>query len=112
MLDVIIYGATGYTGQLVAEYLATKKCKFGIAGRSLDKLAVVKTKLLEICKDAQVKVIYADSSDEKSLDDMVTKTKVVISTVGPFVLYGEPLGIIYISQDSQKLPWKSDTLCR
>ena len=92
MLDLIIYGATGFTGKLVAEYLATKSYKFGIAGRNLNKLEEVHESLLSINKNAKVEIVLADADDIKSLDKMTAKTRVLISTVGPYLLHGEPVG--------------------
>jgi short subunit dehydrogenase-like uncharacterized protein len=95
MLDLIVYGATGFTGTLAAKYLATKSCKLGIAGRSLPKLEELHEKLLSINKNAKIEIICADSSDLDSIDRMTAKTKVLVSTVGPYLLYGEPVGISF-----------------
>jgi short subunit dehydrogenase-like uncharacterized protein len=91
MYDVVIYGATGFTGKLVANYLATKydpSFKWAIAGRSQAKLDAVKS---EFDPTFPVGVIIADSSDPKSLNALMEKTKVVITTVGPYTKYGTPL---------------------
>lgn len=92
-LDIVVYGATGFTGQLVAEYLATHykgdaSLKWAMAGRSLDKLKAVRE---EIGAPAETPLIVADASDEASLKAMVAQTKSVITTVGPYQFYGEPL---------------------
>jgi short subunit dehydrogenase-like uncharacterized protein len=91
--DIIVYGATGFTGQLVAEYLATHyrsdtRLKWAMAGRSLDKLAAVRD---AIGASAGTPLIAADSSDVESLKAMIGQTKSVISTVGPYQLYGSDL---------------------
>ncbi len=91
--DIIVYGATGFTGQLVAEYLAahyTGKTdpKWAMAGRSLDKLASVRD---AIGAPADTALIQADASDPASLKAMVNQTKSVLSTVGPYQLYGSDL---------------------
>ena len=91
--DIIVYGATGFTGQLVAEYLATQyrndsHLKWAMAGRSLDKLASVRD---AIGAAADTPLIVADASDPASLPAMVGQTKSVISTVGPYQLYGSGL---------------------
>jgi len=91
--DIIVYGATGFTGQLVAEYLATHyrgdSClKWAMAGRSLDKLASVRD---AIGAAADTALMVADASDPASLKAMVDQTKSVISTVGPYQLYGSEL---------------------
>ena len=91
--DIIVYGATGFTGQLVAEYLATRYCndkqlKWAMAGRSLDKLKSVRD---AIAAPADTPLIVADAGDPASLKAMVDQTKCVISTVGPYQLYGSDL---------------------
>ena len=87
--DIIVYGATGYTGRLVAEYLKTKTgLKWAMAGRSADKLAEVRDL---IGAAAGTPLIVADASDPASLDAMVKRTKVVLTTVGPYQLYGNEL---------------------
>jgi short subunit dehydrogenase-like uncharacterized protein len=91
--DIIVYGATGFTGQLVAEYLATHYTgkdapKWALAGRSLEKLAAV---CEAIGAPAGTALIVADGGDPASLKAMVDHTKSVISTVGPYQLYGSEL---------------------
>jgi short subunit dehydrogenase-like uncharacterized protein len=91
--DIVVYGATGFTGQLVAEYLVKqykddKQLRWAMAGRSLDKLASVRD---AIGAPRDTALIAADSSDASSLQAMVGETKSVISTVGPYQLYGSDL---------------------
>ena len=91
--DIIVYGATGFTGQLVAEYLASEyrgdnAPKWAMAGRSLDKLAVVRD---AIGAPADMPLIVADASDPASLQAMVAQTRAVLTTVGPYQLYGNEL---------------------
>ncbi len=87
--DVIVYGATGYTGRLVAEYLKGKSAlKWAMAGRSLTKLHEVRD-LIEAPADTPL--VVADADDPASLAAMAKRTKVVLTTVGPYQLYGEPL---------------------
>ena len=91
--DIVVYGATGFTGQLVAEYLAEHykgdaSLKWAMAGRSKDKLASVRD---AICAPSDTPLIVADSGDVASLKAMVGKAKCVISTVGPYQLYGNEL---------------------
>ncbi len=88
--DVVVFGATGFTGRLVAEYLAAQHSdvKWAMAGRSEDKLAQVRD-LMGAPKDTPL--IVADSDDGASLDALAARTKAVITTVGPYQLYGEPL---------------------
>jgi short subunit dehydrogenase-like uncharacterized protein len=102
--DIIIYGATGYTGRLVAEYLV-QRCaaeaaarggdpidtwpwRWAIAGRSADKLAAIRD---EIGAPADTPLVVADASDPASLEAMVKRSKVVLTTVGPYQLYGSDL---------------------
>ena len=91
--DVIVWGATGYTGRLVAEHLlktygAAGDLKWAMAGRSAEKLAQVRG---EIGGPASLPLIVADAADPDSLAEMVVRTSVLISTVGPYQLYGSPL---------------------
>lgn len=89
--DVIIYGATGYTGRLVAGYLAQNysgDLRWAMAGRSADKLAAVRD---EIGALADTLLVVADADDPQSIADMVVRAKCIATTVGPYQLYGEPL---------------------
>lgn len=91
--DIIVYGATGYTGRLVAEYLAQRygvggEVKWAMAGRSAAKLAEVRD-LIGAPKDTPLVVADADKSAE--LDTMVKRAKAIITTVGPYQLYGNGL---------------------
>ena len=91
--DIVVYGATGFTGQLIAEYLAAhyrgdKQLKWAMAGRSLDKLKSVRD---AIGAPADTPLVVADASDAASLKAMVNDTKSVITTVGPYQLYGNEL---------------------
>ncbi|MEP7349182.1 MAG: saccharopine dehydrogenase NADP-binding domain-containing protein [Sphingorhabdus sp.] len=88
--DIIVYGATGYTGRLVAEYLSKRSDapKWAMAGRSLSKLAEVRN---EIGAPADTPLVVADASDPASLDAMAKRAKVILTTVGPYQLYGNEL---------------------
>ena len=92
--DIVIYGATGYTGRLVAEYLsqhyAARKDapRWAMAGRSEAKLREVRDL---IGAPASTPLIVADADDPASLIAMTARTRVVLTTVGPYQLYGEPL---------------------
>lgn len=91
--DIVVYGATGFTGQLIAEYLADHykgdaDLKWAMAGRSRDKLASVRD---AIGAPAATPLIVADAGDMASLKAMVAQAKCVISTVGPYQLYGNEL---------------------
>jgi len=87
--DVIVYGASGFTGRLVAEYLGKQReTRWAMAGRDRTKLEAVRT---EINAPLSTPIIEANARDVASLDAMARRAKVVISTVGPYQLYGEPL---------------------
>jgi short subunit dehydrogenase-like uncharacterized protein len=91
--DVIVYGATGYTGRLVAEYLATAytaadKPRWAMAGRSLAKLQEVRA---EIGAPTDIPLITANADDPASLRALCERTTVVLTTVGPYQLYGNDL---------------------
>ncbi len=92
-LDIVVYGATGFTGRLVAEYLNNHygvkgEVVWAMAGRSLSKLEQVRDEM-EISND--VSLVVADSSDIDSINAMVERTAVVCTTVGPYQLYGNEL---------------------
>src|ERR1700730_135327 len=91
--DIVVYGATGFTGQLVAEYLAAhynhdKSLIWAMAGRSLDKLRSVRD---AIGAPSDIPLVVADAGDPASLKAMVEQTKSVITTVGPYQNYGTRL---------------------
>jgi len=90
--DIIVWGASGFTGRLVAEYLFKKygqvnTVNWAIAGRNRAKLEKVR----EEVADASIPIIIADSQDEVSLAEMVQRTKVMCTTVGPYAKYGSKL---------------------
>ncbi|MEL6371463.1 MAG: saccharopine dehydrogenase NADP-binding domain-containing protein [Pseudomonadota bacterium] len=90
--DVIVYGASGYTGRLVAEYLSAAypngEITWAMAGRNAEKLAKVRD---EIGAPADTPLIVADASDPASLEAMCSRGKVIATTVGPYQLYGNEL---------------------
>lgn len=90
--DIVIFGATGFTGQLLAEYCqqqyANSGLKWAIAGRNQNKLAAIKQ---QYNIDDSVDSLIADSNDIASLRHIAQQTAVIISTVGPYQLYGEKL---------------------
>lgn len=91
--DIIVYGASGFTGRLVAEYLSQEykddsTLRWAMAGRNLDKLAAVRD---EIGAPADIPLVSADTSDPASLQAMVKRTRVILTTVGPYQLYGSEL---------------------
>ena len=87
--DIIVYGASGYTGRLVAEYLTQTGAKgWAMAGRDAAKLAEVRDL---IGAPASIALVTADASDPASLAAMVARARVIITTVGPYQLYGNEL---------------------
>jgi len=109
--DLIIFGATSFVGQIVCRYLlqefgtpahpGARKLNWAIAGRSLEKLTTLKNELAKSAHSANSAVsgeaastldfIVADAEDETALNAMCKQTKVIVSTVGPYALYGELL---------------------
>jgi len=90
--DIVVFGASGYTGRLVAEYLAAEYAgsdlKWAMAGRSLDKLAAVRA---EMGISDAVDLLAVDVDNPDSVTQMVEACRVVITTVGPYQLYGDEL---------------------
>ena len=91
--DLIVYGATGYTGHLIAEYLATSyrgddAPSWAIAGRSTDKLQKVRA---DIGAPDDLPLVEADAADPASLRGMCERAAVIITTVGPYQRYGTEL---------------------
>lgn len=97
-LDLVLWGATGYTGRLVARRLArrpgrlTDGLAWALGGRSLEKLEALRRELAEIEPGAaELPLLEGDSVDAASLEPIVARAKVVCSTVGPYSRYGTPL---------------------
>jgi saccharopine dehydrogenase (NAD+, L-glutamate forming) len=94
-LDVALFGATGFTGRLTAEYLAhhaPEGLRWGLAGRNESKLEGVREHLTTIDPSLdELPLLHADVTDDVSLKDVAHRARVVISTVGPYLRYGEPL---------------------
>jgi short subunit dehydrogenase-like uncharacterized protein len=88
--DVIVHGATGFTGRLVAEHFAKHHpdVRWAMSGRNADKLAAVRD---EVGAPADTPLIVADADSPASLRRMVQRTKAVLTTVGPYQLYGSDL---------------------
>lgn len=91
--DIIVFGATSFVGKLVCNYLVNEhrepNLSWAMAGRSETKLRALKQTLGEA--GSRIPVIVADSSEETALRALCERTAVVISTVGPYALYGELL---------------------
>src|SRR3954464_6652669 len=87
--DIVLFGGTGFTGALTAEYLARNApatTRWALAGRNQSKLEALRDRL-----GGDVPLLKADVTDEKSISDVAAATRVVITTVGPYINYGEPL---------------------
>ena len=117
--DVIVYGATGFTGRLVAEYLNTQYAgadiKWAMAGRSSEKLESVRAEM-GISED--IPLIVADSNKPASLADMASQAKTICTTVGPYQLYGDPVvqacvdnGTDYVDLSGEPA-WMHDTIAK
>ncbi len=93
--DVIIFGATGFTGRLIAEYMAQHApvdVRWAIAGRNRDRLSALSQELSQLAPaTGEVATIHADNRDWASMAIMANQTKVVLSSVGPYVNGGEHL---------------------
>lgn len=91
-LDVVVFGATGFVGRLLAGHLAAhapEGVRIGLAGRSADKLAATRADLPP--RAADWPLLVADVQDPASLREMARRTRVVATTVGPYARYGLPL---------------------
>lgn len=93
--DLVLFGATGFTGRLTARYLAAHApddCRPALAGRSRDKLASVRAELARIRPSwADLPLLDADVADRASLRRLASSARVAVTTVGPYLRYGEPL---------------------
>ena len=93
--DVVLFGATGFTGGLTADYLAAHApagMRWALAGRNRSKLDAVAARLADAEPEApKPDVLVADAADSAALREIAGKTRVVITTVGPYALYGGPL---------------------
>jgi short subunit dehydrogenase-like uncharacterized protein len=87
--DIVLFGGTGFTGALTAEYLAANapaSTRWALAGRNMEKLEALRDRL-----GVDVPLLKADVTDQASIDAVAASTRVVITTVGPYISYGEPL---------------------
>lgn len=92
--DVVVFGATSFVGQILARYLFEEfgldgKLRWAAAGRSLPKLEELRKSLGKGA--GKLQLVQADAGDEPSLRQLCKGTRVIVSTVGPYALYGEPL---------------------
>ena len=93
--DIVLFGATGFAGELTARYLAAhapQQCRWALAGRSRDKLEQVRARLAATDETLrELPLLEADSADPASLRALAEQTRVLATTVGPYVTYGEGL---------------------
>jgi short subunit dehydrogenase-like uncharacterized protein len=93
--DVVLFGATGFTGGLTADYLAAHapaQMRWALGGRNRSKLDAVAARLAAASPEApKPDVIVADASDQAALREAAESARVVITTIGPYALYGGPL---------------------
>src|SRR5262245_7198923 len=91
--DVVLYGASGFTGKQTVEYFAkhvqSGEVRWAIAGRNREKLEAVKGEIGGTAKD--VDVLVADSRDQTAVDAIVSRTRVILTTAGPFAIYGSAI---------------------
>jgi short subunit dehydrogenase-like uncharacterized protein len=93
--DIVLFGASGFTGGLTAEYVARHApsgLRWALAGRNAEKLKLVRARLADInaaCRE--LPLLDADADDTASIQRVAAATRVVITTVGPYLKYGEPL---------------------
>ncbi|HWH96058.1 MAG TPA: saccharopine dehydrogenase NADP-binding domain-containing protein [Baekduia sp.] len=94
-LDIVLFGATGFTGSLTAAELAARapaELRWGLAGRNRDKLAAVRDRVVAAHPGAPApELVVADVDDAASLAALARSTRVLTTTVGPYVLHGEPV---------------------
>ncbi len=91
--DLVVHGATGFTGRLVVEYLlqrypAGSGVRWAMGGRSADKLAAVRD---EVGAPADTALVVTDAADPAGLQALMAQTRLVLTTVGPYQLYGNEL---------------------
>jgi short subunit dehydrogenase-like uncharacterized protein len=111
-LDIVLYGATGYTGRLVADLLAThgaapgaENLRGAIAGRDRAKLEAVRDALGR----PELETLVADAADGAALDAMCARTRVVCTTVGPYALYGDELVAACVRQGTHACDLTGET---
>lgn len=119
-LDVIVFGATGFTGQLICEYLQATygvggEVRWGIAARNASKLAAMRQAL---ALDPSIPEWVADTADQASIDAMVSSATVLLSAAGPYQQFGEPvleacarLGTDYVDLNGEPL-WMKAMIAR
>ncbi|MDG1292640.1 MAG: saccharopine dehydrogenase NADP-binding domain-containing protein, partial [Pseudomonadales bacterium] len=91
--DIVVFGATSFVGQILSQYLldqyGVSNIRWAMAGRSQQKLEQLRLQLGEAAAD--IPLLIADAADDAALAELCEQTQVVISTVGPYALYGESM---------------------
>ena len=86
--DIIVWGASGFTGKLVVDYMAQQQgasnLKWAVAGRNVEKVR-------QVLGDRDIPIIQADSNDSESINALVQQGRVILTTVGPYARYGSSL---------------------
>ncbi len=94
-LDIVLFGGTGFTGGLTADYLAAHApdgCRWALAGRDRDKLVALRDRLARLDPAlARLELLHADAADPASLAEVAARARVVATAVGPYITHGEPL---------------------
>ncbi|HEY3492882.1 MAG TPA: saccharopine dehydrogenase NADP-binding domain-containing protein, partial [Solirubrobacterales bacterium] len=92
--DLVLFGATGFTGGLTADYLAAHSpegMRWALVGRNRSKLEAVAARLAAGSEAPKPEIVVADAGDREAMRGVAESTRVVVTTVGPYALYGEPL---------------------
>lgn len=118
--DVVLYGASGFTGKQTVEYFARNlkpgELRWAIAGRNRQKLEAARADIGGAAKE--VEILVADSSDQAAVDAMVSRTRVMLTTAGPYALYGTPIVDACVRFKTQyvditgETPWVKDLITR
>ncbi|EAQ96985.1 saccharopine dehydrogenase family protein [Congregibacter litoralis] len=121
--DIILFGATGFTGQLVAEYLLERygsngELRWALAGRNEQKLEAVRAALQGVKPAHPLPLLTADSSDAEALQTLAASTAVICSTVGPYARHGSELVAACVAEGTDycdltgEVPWIADMIKR
>ena len=110
--DVIIYGASSFTGKLITEYFYnnypnSENFSWAIAGRNPEKLKKILSQIIDNNSHytgTKIPIITADSDDAVALDKLTRQTKVILTTVGPYAKFGSKFG------ENLSLQWESPYL--
>jgi short subunit dehydrogenase-like uncharacterized protein len=121
--DVILWGASGFTGALVARHLATHygvggDLRWAIAGRDKSKLDALRSQLVPAGEESALPVLLADSHDRDSLQALVARARVICTTVGPYAAHGSELVAACVEQGTDycdltgEVPWMAEMIAQ